>query len=478
MSTVLLLLATVAFAETPVTLEDVERSAVGANPTLQRSMAEVDAAEGRLLTTRGIFDPMLALGPSWTRATSKGFFQGFPVDQKSLAWDVGADLGGRTRFGTTYGVSLGVDRQFGTFQTDFGAGQTETTQDAYGATLGASLRQPLLEGFGASYTMRYLRQATAGVERAELSARSQQQSTIAKAAIAYWAWAYSEQALRIAGDAEATAKEALRVGGLREDAGTIAPIELVRLEASEVQARTQRIDAEHAVIRARHAVELVAGLRLAADARASSELGAPAAPVDEAAAMTLALANNPDLLVLRRLQEEAASSLGDARHTLRPQLDAVASAGLGTNEDTLGAAMAGVVDGSGFPSVRLGADFSIPLGNRSARGDVDAATADLHGLELQVAETEALIRAQVDEAVLSVQSAAQRVELADANERLQKALLGAEEAKIEAGGSIEQDLLQVRTAYASARAEAFRTRTDLRVAEVELGRLQGALLVP
>lgn len=470
----MLLLATSSFAETPVTVEEIERSAVAANPALQRSLAEVDAADGRLLATRGVFDPIFGVGPSWSRADRPIFLAGQPIQSKNLAWGMGADLSGRTALGTTYGVSLGLDRQFNRYQT----GASELTQDTYGTTLGASLRQPLLEGFGASYTTRLVRQSRVGVDRADLSARAQEQSTISQAAQAYWVWAYTVEALTIAGDAEMTAKEALRVGGLREEAGTIAPIELVRLQASEVSARTQRVDAEHAVVRARHAVELVTGTALASDARPASQLGAPASVVDEGAAVAAALANNPELAVLRLLRDEAAASVGDARHTLRPQLDATAATGIETNKDTLGSSLSGIVDGDGYPSLSLGADFSMPLGNRSARGQVDAATADLHVAELQVAETESLIRAQVAEAVLSVQSAAQKVELADANERLQKALLGAEEAKIEAGGSIEQDLLQVRTAYASARAEAFRTRTDLRVAEVELARLQGALIVP
>jgi outer membrane protein, heavy metal efflux system len=478
MSTAVLLIAFAAYAETPVTLEEVERSAVASNLTLQRSLAEVDAAEGRLLASRGTFDPVLGAGPSWGRSIKRGFLGGFPVESRNLDWNVGADLGGQTAFGSSYGVSLGLQRSFGRYQTDFGVGDTEATQDAYQGSLGATLRQPLLEGFGMAYTTRFVRQANAGLTRAELSAESQEQLTIAQAAIAYWAWAYAVEALGIANDAETTAKEALRVGGLREDAGTIAPIELVRLEASEVQARTQRVDAQHTVIRARNAVELVAGISLGPDATPASELGAAAHPIDEDDAIAAAIASNPDLLVLRALRDEASRALGDARHTLRPQLDATAATGLGTQEDTASDAMSSFVNGGAFPYIVLGADLSVPLGNRWARGGVDAATANLHVLELQVADLEQRIRAQVVEAVLAVQAATQKVELADANERLQTALLAAEEAKIAAGGSIEQDLLQVRTAHASARAEAFRTRTDLRLAEVELARLQGALTVP
>ena len=58
---------------------------------------------------------------------------------------------------------------------------------------------------------------------------------------------------------------------------------------------------------------------------------------------------------------------------------------------------------------------------------------------------------------------------------LVREILQAEEARHEAGRVLLQEVLEARVQAQRAEAEAVRTRTDFRVAEVEFRRIQGLL---
>jgi outer membrane protein TolC len=67
------------------------------------------------------------------------------------------------------------------------------------------------------------------------------------------------------------------------------------------------------------------------------------------------------------------------------------------------------------------------------------------------------------------------MELSDANLRLAQQTLEAEEALASAGRNIQRDVLQARTEVDRAKADAAKARTDYRLAQAQLLRLQGQL---
>lgn len=451
----------------PLTADDAVRQALAHNPALARSQSSVDAAEGRLLSARGVFDPYVGAWTNYTPLSKDVQLLGatpYLVNVNDVA--AGISIGGLTASGGEYSLSGELGRTYGRY--NILGGDVSLQQGFSGGS--AHLSQPLLRGYKTSYNLRDVVAATDRVTLADLRVTRDRQALIAATTRAYWSWAYATDVVGIATDAQTAAEESLRVGRLREKAGTIAPIELTRLESSAVQSETDRLRATADALAARHALALAMGGDLPTDAAPADATATPAL-VGGADPVATALSGNPDLAIARALRDTADRVVGNADHARLPTLAATVDAGV-RGVDVQG------LDTRALPYTTLGATLDVPLGNRTARGELDAATADRHAAELTIAELEAQVRAEVEQALAELASATQRVDLADANVRLTKALLDAEEASVASGGAIQQDLLQARVAYARARTEAARARADRAVWATELARLEGTLAAP
>lgn len=463
----------------PLSYEQAVSAVLSQNPTLVRSELDVDRAEASLMAAWGGFDPNFSASGSWRKSTQKGFFQGFPYASNSSSWSAAAGLTGFAPSGTSYSLTTGLDRNYSRYVTDFGVGENESIQDAYTSDVAVSVSQQLLRGFRLSDNLRYVRTAERTRDATTLLAEQQRQSIIYEAAAAYWAWAYATKAAEIAKDAEATAVEAERVGALRRKAGDLAPLELTRLEAAVVTAKTSRVEAERSAASSERALLLLMGEDSGTSHEPSSNLH-DIAPmdVDTAIFVERALRSNPEVAIARQQFDSAKLDATYARHDVLPSLTANASAGIGAQDETAGQAIAGLTSDSAFPFVSLGGELSVPIGNRAARGQRDAAEASVHAAESRVQEAERTVRSQVADAVDALRAAWQRVELADSNLRLADQTVTAEEAIAKAGDSVLKDVLEARTGLAQARAEAERARADYRLAEVALLRLEGGLGTP
>jgi multidrug efflux system outer membrane protein len=200
----------------------------------------------------------------------------------------------------------------------------------------------------------------------------------------------------------------------------------------------------------------------------------PFLDLDADRAVEVALAQNLDLRVSTLNVEQAQWDHVNAKHVMLPSLSATAATGVLGQDETAGGAWGSMVQDA-FPYLSLQGTFSVPLGNRAARGSARSALADLRSRELGHEELKRSVRAAVHQQVRVLLSSRQQVELADANLRLAQETLAAEEALFDAGRTILKDVLEARTAVDQARSESVRSRTAYRQGEVELLRLQGQL---
>lgn len=476
---VALLMPDLALAEQPLTYEEALRAAVAANPRIAEARMQQAQVDASVRVALGVYDPLLGLDAAWRQSTQKGFFQGFPFESSSQSWDSGATLQGTLPSGTTWSLRTGLDRNYSKYVTDFGVGENESIQDAYTANTNISLTQQLLEGYRLSYNLQHVTRARRAATVSELSVVRQEQEVLAATAEAYWAWVYAHRLVEILEDAVRVSEEALRVGQLRVEAGDLAPVERTRLEAALVQAQAESIDAANAARQAANTLLLAMGQPPGAEILPATDPGpVPTFDVSTEAATEVALAQNLDLVIARANVETAELERRIAKHALLPSLSATAATGIGAQDDAPGTAISGLFEEDAFPFVAISGQFSVPIGNRAARGELDRSAALLHERELQIADLERTVAAQVQQQVLVLESAQRRVELADLNLRLGEETLAAEEALSEAGRAIQKDVLESRTARDRARAEAAKARTDYRLAQVELLRLQGQLESP
>jgi len=200
--------------------------------------------------------------------------------------------------------------------------------------------------------------------------------------------------------------------------------------------------------------------------------------LDVQTAVDAAMQQNLELLIQRANVENAQLSLKMSKHALLPSLSATFSAGLGSQNTSVGKAFAGLFQDERFPNLSVGGQFSMPIGNRAARGDRRKSEAALGTQRVSLLELEQNIAVQVAQQVQVLNSARKRVELADINVQLAEQTLVAEEASAELGRAIQKDVLESRNNLDSARVEAVKSRTDYQLAIVELQRLQGQLSVP
>lgn len=470
-------LATPALAERPLTYREVLERAVAYNPTVGRADLAREQAQAAVMGANGVYDPSLTVGGNYRRSQQRGFFQGFPFKSNSTSYDLSAGLSQTAPSGTTVSLETTLDRNLSTFETDFGGStQTEQQQNAWTANTSLRLTQNLLRGFTVAYNMRTVTRARNSLDIADLTLERTRQQILADAASAYWTWVYQDELARIAADSVTTAEEAARIGALQVETGDLAPVERTRLDAALVQAQSQQIEARIAAQQAADAVLLMIGEDPGQDIL-------PATPVDEVLALSLdadaavevAIAQNLEVAIAQAELEQARQDHRMARHEMLPSLSATASAGIGNQETTAGAAIGGLFGDQSFPSFTVGGNLQVPLGNRAARAEAQRTSATVLQEELDLQEVQRRVQSEVLLQVSRLGSAQRKVELADLQRRLAAETLAAEEALATAGRSIQKNVLEARTELERTTAEAAKARTDWQIAQVELLRLQGQL---
>lgn len=478
-----------AWAARMLTYSEVLAAAATNNGSAVTAGYAVAYAEAEVMRNQGqSFDPLYLLDASTTRSRSQGFLQGFPFDSTRRSWSIGNTLSGRTATGTSYQVDLGVDHNVSEFTTNFGAGPQTSIQDAFVGSLSASVTQQLLRGIRFRYNTQNVDVARMQLDVAELSRESARQTALLNAATAYWNWVYASQVQQNADDNVKVAEEALRVARLQVERGTLAPVEVTRVEAALVQAKSAALDADVQAQSAANAVLLLMGEppdQEVAPATAAGDV--PPLELDVDRAISVAKEENLSLRVARTQVEQQQLVLDNARHGTLPSLAASLAAGVASQRCAPGTDNADCVVGNALdaitglaaddnqPFVTVGGTFSVPLGNRAARGLRDRQAATVDTQERTLADLERSVASDVENRVRTLTSARQRTELADANLHLAEQTLAAEEALAAVGRSIQKTVLEARNAVLVAKADAAKARTDYRLAQVGLLMLQGQL---
>ena len=480
-----------------ITYEEALQGAVKGNAQLASALAARDQAEGGLIAARGQFDPVYSTNFNWRTSTQRQLFQqlGILVDFTAQGWTFTQSLNGNLPSGTSYNVDFNLGRDI--VESDSPFGGDDNKNDNFTSSVQATVTQELLRGLRFQFNAQNVVSARTSLEVAELQLEVQRQEALYSAAEAYWGWVYQTELHEIALNSVAVAEEALRIGKLQVETGQLAPVEGTRLEAALVQAQQSALDAANTAEQAAN-VMLLAMARDPADvvAPGTQPGDVPAVELDPSAAVEVALVQNLDLLVARKNLDQAKIDVANARHSTLPSLSATATGSVGslrtaacpeTTTATPSQNPSSCVQGNAIqtvgalgaednqPAFTLGARFSIPIGNRASRGDVVRSTGLRWQREQELAALERQIGAQVEEQVRSLQSARQRMELADANRRLAEETLSAEEALASAGRTLQKDVLEARTEVDRTKAEAAKARTDYRLAQALLLKLQGQL---
>ncbi len=338
-----------AFAGEP-TLDEVLASVDAHFPLLVAAEAELAAAEGALLASRGWFDPVLGASAGGALGRYEQVWGSAAVGARTSAWGLGLDAG----------WTLGV----GDFPEYAQAKETLERGELF-----LDARLPLLKGGLTDEGRTEVALSRAEVAEAEAKLTGKRIDYAFAAREAWYKWVGSGEKLTVAVSQRDLAVTQLGAVDRRIAEGDLAAID--RVDA-------QRVLAERELkVRELERDLVVAALKLGLFLRSVD--GSPAPPegspprlteedgvtdsVD--AAVARALAARPELLALQAKSDAVAAKVRLARVSVLPKLDLKA----GLAQELPG-------EESKPLEAKVGAELALPLALREGRGKLDSALAD------------------------------------------------------------------------------------------------------
>lgn len=362
-------------------------------------------------------------------------------------------------------------------------------------SLGVSISQPLLQGFGIDVNRRFIRIAGNEQQIANLIVNQQLIATISAVIRLYWDLVSLRADVTVKEQALATAQRLYQDNKQQVDVGTLAPLQLKQAAAEVARAKQDLIISQSLVDQQEIVLKNVITRSGAEDASLENVHIIPldrievpehenTPPVNDL--IGEALKNRPDLAQGQLQVANADLSLKGSRNQLLPRLDIIASA---TNNALAGAPNSRppvpntvrnfdpfFIGGSGtllsqmfqrnFPDYGVGLQLSIPLRNRVAQADVARDQLQLRQSQVAFKQAQNQVRVEVENALLALRRARASYDAAVETQQLQQEALDAEQQRLSVGQSTsffviqyERDLAQARStvviaegAYAKAKA--------------------------
>lgn len=397
-------------------------------------------------------------------------------------------------FGTGTQLQAGVNNDA---QTLFG---TQSNYNPFSApNVSISLSQPLLRGLGRDVNLRYLRIGAINQRISRLVFYQQLISTVYGVARLYWDLVSLRENVAVKRQSLDTAKKLYDDDKAQVDQGTLAPLELTRVQSLVTSSELDLIQAEGLVSQQ----EVILKSQLARNGSGDPLLvDLPVVTTD-----TINVPQNDDLkpindlvaAALRSRADVAQASLqveGDqiavraSRNAAKPEIDLVGNFQTRGSAElpfetigTPGTALINAPSDLANASTRVshvyqaGLQLNLPLRNRVAQSD---AARDLLQLRQAEARTHLLtnqVREQVESSVIALRTARGALNAATQAREYQEQLVSAEHDKFTVGASTNYLVIQQETYLAQARSTEVATRSVWIKARIALDRALGDLLV-
>lgn len=451
-----------AFAASPV-LRLTQRRAIALaienNLAIKVAEFNPDIAEARITTERGAFDPTLKLDLGHAVANT--------TTDETQTGHYGLGIGGASIYGTEYNVGLGT-------------GLAGYNRYSTGAEF--SLSQPLLRGFGSDVNLAALHIARNNREISEWGFKQEIIDAVTKTVFVY---NELHSALRNYDAAKRSRDLALQLCKEEEVRAQIG----VKIELDVITAQAEAAAREEAVILAQNAIqnnERYLKQLVTCDTRTLIETRVEIVPpplalvgkVDLEAGLREALQSRPDYQEALILLRNRHINVVTARNNVLPRLDLVASLNLlGLDSRDIADSMRFLNNSRNPQSWSVGAIFSLPIPNRSAKGRLKAAKLiDAQAL-MALQQLEQSIIVNVANAAGEITTARKRIDSTREALRLAKESLDAGLQRRTAGSATTFEVLKLQKAMTDAEAALIRAEADYANAVSEYDRQTGATLV-
>lgn len=434
-TTLLVLLAWSARAQSPLSVADAVRLALRQNPSIQASGAAQNAADRRVAQARGGWLPKVNYSESWTRSNNPVFVFSSLLTQRQFGEaNFQIDALNRPGFANNFQSMVSAD------QVIYDAGQTKRavkTSEMARDVAGEDTRLSRI-------------QVIAGVVRAYYGA-----------ALAAEQLKSAEQALKSA-RADQQRAETVRAAGMATDADVLS----IRVHVATVEEQRIQIRAQLEVAQA--ALNDALGLPLDTPHELSTPLSRVASAIDTPLAdyEAKAIANRPEARQAKLATSMAETQAKDARASLLPQV----AAHLGFEADR----GRFYQDGGANWLVSIGMRWNLFNGGTD-KARIAESDLVIKRREAERTRAESAIRLDVRRAYADLRAAEQRIEAAQASVAEAEESLRITQNRYDAGMSNVTDLLRTETALLDARTRYLGAVHDQRIAATLLEAASGTL---
>ncbi|MFQ5721461.1 MAG: TolC family protein [Candidatus Aminicenantales bacterium] len=378
----------------------------------------------------------------------------------------------------------------------------QTINPRYGSTLRLNFNQPLLKNFGFKMAHREIIIAQNNREISENQFKNTVMDTIYSVEEAYWNLVYSIENLKVIKQSLKLARDLLEKNKKAVEIGTLAPIEILSAEEQVASRQADILEAEALVKNNEDLLKTVINI---ASEEKTPEL-VKIIPKDKPVykkkemtleqALTIAMANRPDLQAARIDLKNKEINLSYAKNQLFPDLSLNASywsPGIGgdrvlyLNNNPLSGIIVGTIPGGVSDALKdalgfkyknwtIGLTLSLPLNSFLSRAAYAQARVSLDQALLQLKNQEQQVYLEIKNALRNVQTNYQRVEARRVARELAEKKLEAEQEKLRVGLSTNYFVLQYQRDLANAQTMELKAIIDYNLSLARLNRALGITL--
>jgi outer membrane protein TolC len=422
----------------------------------------------------GEFDPAFLAEYGRDENTQRDFFTNATVHLSGSRivrtddWSVG--FGGLTPWGLRYDLGIASDTTTGT---------TNLWREDVGSNFTATLRQPLLRGFGPAANLSTVRVARNDVARSEWAFRQEIINVLTRTDFVYNELHAAQEELKVAERSLALAEQLVEDNESRVKIGVKSPLDVTEARATAAARVEGVILARQRVATNANLLKQLVTNDLEPMLTVRVEIAPPPSPAfveDVPGGIRQALELRPDFRDAMLVLQNRRIILAFRGTETLPRLDLVGSLTLAGFDNDQATSLSRIPRrDQTFWS--LGAVMSIPIPNRGARGAEKAGQLQVAQQLIALKALEQNIVVQVDNATGEVRTARERIRSTEAARRLAQETLDAGEERLKAGVLTTFDLLELQEKLARAESAEIGAKADYNKAVSEYYRQTGTSLL-
>jgi outer membrane protein len=444
------------------------------------------------------YDPSLTGQLNWAHQSTPEYN---PLITGTSNWLVSNNINGSV--GWTQGFSLGTQLNMTFDNTRLTSNAARYTYNPIlNSSLGFTITQPLLRGFGIQLNRRFIHIAKNNEKIAGLVFRQQVIDTVAGIARLYTDLVSLIEDVKVKREALRLAQRLYQDNKNKVDQGQQAPIELTRAQAQVAANQGALITAEGLVQQQELIVKTAitrGGLANPA-IRAAHIIATDSVTVPEAESLRTvedltaeALRDRPDLAQAGLQVENSQISLKGSRNALRPELDVVGTVQNGGLSGDVNAAAGALSPGqviypggygtavgqifkNNFPTYSVGLQLTLPLRNRVAQADAVRDELQVRQTQVRRQQFEDQVRLEVADAYVATQQARAAYDAAVQSRVLQEQSVKVEQETFDVGLATNYLVIQYQTYLAQARSSEVAAKGAYAKAKVALDRATASTL--